>query len=59
LNWKRCTAAEAESMAVEALDSAVADDWSAVARWLARVEKFARQAEVRAATGAKAAAAGQ
>lgn len=59
LNLNRCTAAEAESMAVDALDSPVADEWSAAARWLARVEEFARQAEVHAAAAVKAAAAGQ
>lgn len=59
LNLNRCTSAEAESMAVDALDAPVADDWSAAARWLARVEEFARQAEVHAAAAVRAAAVGQ
>lgn len=59
LNLNRCSAAEAESMAVDAIDSPMAEDWSAAARWLARVEEFARQAEAHAVAAVKAASAGQ
>lgn len=58
LDLNRCSAAEAESMAVDAIDSPAAEDWSAAARWLARVEEFARQAEIHAAAAVKAAESG-
>lgn len=59
LNLNHCTAAEAESMAVDADDAVVAKGLSAAARWLTRVEELARQAEAHAAAAVKAASAGR
>jgi hypothetical protein len=59
LDLNGCTAAEAQAMAVDATGTAAAEDWSAAACWLSRVEEHARQAESHAVAAAKAVAAGQ
>ncbi len=53
------TAAEAESMAVEATDSEEVEDWTAAAQWLAQVEQNASLAESQAALAMTAANAGE
>jgi hypothetical protein len=49
------TAAEAESMSVESTDPEEVEDWMAAARWLAKVEENAAQAEGQAALAVAAA----
>jgi hypothetical protein len=52
-------AAEADAIAIDAIRTEAAEDWSSAAHWLARVERCAGKAEVQAALAVKAAVAGQ
>jgi hypothetical protein len=58
LDLNGCTAAGAEARAAGAAGTDAAQDWAAAAHWLARVEEYARQAEVHGAAAVKAADAG-
>jgi hypothetical protein len=52
-------AAQAEAMALETTDPQKAADWMSAARWLAKVEQAAREAEAEAGTAVVAAEAGE
>jgi hypothetical protein len=59
LDLADCTPAEAEALAVDAMGTEEAEDWSAAADWLGRVEGQAKRAEAQAALAVAAANAGE
>jgi hypothetical protein len=52
------TAAQAEAMVLETMETVTQEDWRAAARWLAAIEDRAREAETKAVEALKAAGAG-